>query len=39
MLVEKGKVISKNEKIAYLINTYFSDITKRLNIETFKSFL
>ena len=33
MLVENEKVVSKNEEIAYLFNTYFSDITKGLNIE------
>ena len=26
-------VVSKNEEIAYLFNTYFNDITKGLNIE------
>ena len=33
MLVENEKVVSKNEEIAYLFNTYFNDITKGLNIE------
>ena len=33
MLVENKKVVSKNEEIAYLFNTYFNDITKGLNIE------
>ena len=33
MLVENEKTLSENEGIAYLFNTYFSDITKGLNIE------
>ena len=33
MLVENEKAVSKNEEIAYLFNTYLSDITKGLNIE------
>ena len=33
MLVENEKVVSKNEEIAYLFNTYLHDITKGLNIE------
>ena len=33
MLVENEKVVSKNEEIAYLFNTYFNDVTKGLNIE------
>ena len=33
MLVENEKVVSENEEIAYLFNTYFNDITKGLNIE------
>ena len=32
-MVEIEKVVSKNEEIAYLFNTYCSDITKGLNIE------
>ena len=30
--VENENVVSINEKIAYLFNTYFNDITKGLNI-------
>ena len=33
VLVENEKVVSENEEIAYLFNTYFNDITKGLNIE------
>ena len=33
ILVENEKVVSKNEEIAYLFNTYFNDITKGLNIK------
>ena len=33
MLVENKEVVSKNEDIAFLFNTYFNDITKGLNIE------
>ena len=33
MMVEIEKVVSKNEEIADLFSTYFSDITKGLNIE------
>ena len=33
MLVENEKVVSKNGKIAYLFNTYSSDINKGLNID------
>ena len=33
MLVENEKVVSKNEEIADLFNTYFNGITKGLNIE------
>ena len=37
MLVENEKVVSKNEEIAYLFNTYFNNITKGLNIERWPS--
>ena len=33
LLVENKKLVSKNEEIAYLFNTYFNDITKGFNIE------
>ena len=33
ILVEKGEVVYKNEKIATHFNNYFNDITERLNIE------
>ena len=33
ILVENEKVVSKNEGIAYLFNTYFNDVTKRLNVK------
>ena len=33
MQVEKEKVVSTNEEIVYLFNTYFSAITKGLNIK------
>ena len=33
MLVENEKVVSKNEEIAHLFNTYFNDTTKGLKIE------
>ena len=32
-LVEKGEVVSKNEKIAIHFNNYFNDITEGLNIK------
>ena len=31
--MENENIVSKNEEIAYLFNTYFNDITKGLNIE------
>ena len=37
VLVEKEKIVSKNEQIAYLFNTYFHDITKGLNIERWQT--
>ena len=37
MLVENKKVVSKNEEIAYLFNTYFNDISKGLNIERWQT--
>ena len=33
ILVEKGEVVSKNEKIATHFNNYFNDITEGLNIK------
>ena len=33
MLVGNEKVVSKNEEVAYIFNTYCSDITKGLNVE------
>ena len=33
ILVEKGEVVSKNEKIATHLNNYFNDITEGLNIK------
>ena len=33
MLVENEKVVSKNEEIAHLFNTYFNDTTNGLKIE------
>ena len=33
ILVEKGKVVSKNEEIATHFNNYFNDITEGLNIK------
>ena len=33
ILVEKGKVASKNEKIATPFNNHFNDATKGLNIK------
>ena len=33
ILVENEKVVSKNEQIAYLFNTYFNNVTNGLNIK------
>ena len=33
ILVEKGEVVSKNEKIATHFNNHFNDITEGLNIK------
>ena len=33
ILMEKGEVVSKNEKIATHFNNYFNDITEGLNIK------
>ena len=37
MLIENEKVVSQNEEISYLFNTYFNYITKGLNIERWQT--